>query len=156
MLCLPTTQLIQLTSPTVLNKPLYKHSSPSSAPKSLPSSLSTGFCTASNPIAALLTNAFLDMTASNGTDLRKAGVGPGQHFCVEASAWKGLADNGGKDVPEVKLESSHIAALKSVELDTLKRYAAGQHHESYNGAVRPGENNLIKESGEIGGKEPKA
>lgn len=67
-----------------------------------------------------------------------------------------MADKGGKDVPEVKLESSHIEALKSVGLDTLKRYAAGQDHESNSGAVRPGEKGWVRESGEIGGKEPRA
>jgi hypothetical protein len=115
-------------------------------------------CNSSNPIAAELTNAFIDTLASNGTDLRKAGVGPGQRFCVEASSWKGMADKGGNDVPKVKLESSHEAALKSVGLDVLKKFAAEQDHSQVRGATRPkeGGQNWARESKEIGGKEPKA
>ncbi|KAF2822983.1 hypothetical protein CC86DRAFT_448075 [Ophiobolus disseminans] len=142
----------------VFNAPLYKHSTSSSAPKSLPKSLVAGFCTSSNPIAAQLTNAFLDYSTSNGIDLRKAGVGPGQHFCLEASAWKGLADKGGDDVPRVKLESTHEAALESVDLKLLKRFAADQDNQSVHGAVRPkdGKGSWVRESKEIGGKEPRA
>ena len=114
-------------------------------------------CTSNNPIAAQITNAFLDYSASNGTDLRKAGVGPDQHFCLEASSWKALADKGGHDVPKVKLESSHEAALKSVGLDVLKKFAAEQDNQSVHGAVRPGDGKgWLRESGSIGGKEPKA
>jgi hypothetical protein len=115
-------------------------------------------CNANNPIAAILTNAFIDTLSLSGTDLRKAGVGPGQRFCIEAASWKKLADKGGDDVPKVKLESSHEAALKSVGLDALKKWAAGQDRESVHGAVRPkdGKGGWVRESGEIGGKEPKA
>jgi uncharacterized protein (DUF2237 family) len=113
-------------------------------------------CTSKNPIAAILTNAFLDFSSSNGTDLRKAGVGPGQRFCLEASTWKSAADKGIKEVPRVKLESTHEGALKSVDLNTLKRWAAEQENQGK--VVRPGESkeSFARESSEIGGKEPKA
>ncbi|OAL01028.1 hypothetical protein IQ06DRAFT_304726 [Phaeosphaeriaceae sp. SRC1lsM3a] len=113
-------------------------------------------CTTSNPIAAVLTSAFIDSLASHGTDLRKAGVGPGQRYCIEASSWKSMADQGGEGVPRVKLESSHESALKSVDMDMLKKFAAGQDNESKHGAERPGAGKFVRESKEIGGKEPKA
>ena len=112
-------------------------------------------CNTANPIAAELTNAFIDSLASNGTDLRKAGVGPGQRYCVEANAWKSAADKGG-DVPRVKLESSHESALKSVDLDTLRKYEAGRDNASVHGAERPGAGKWVREGKEIGGKEPRA
>jgi hypothetical protein len=118
-------------------------------------------CTSSNPIAAVLTNAFLDLTARNGTDLRKAGVGPGQRFCIDASSWKQLADKGGDDVPKVKLESTHEGALKSVGLDILKKWS--QAPDVQNKTILPkgdqgseGKEGGVRESSEIGGKEPKS
>lgn len=113
-------------------------------------------CTSRNPIAAILTNAFLDFSASSGTDLRKAGVGPDQRFCLDASLWKSALDKGIKDVPKVKLESSHEAALKSVAIDVLRGNAAGRDVDDK--TVRPGENkeSWARDSKEIGGKEPRA
>ena len=114
-------------------------------------------CTSTHPIAAILTSAFLDFTASNGTDLRKSGVGPGSRFCIEASSWKSAFDKGIEDMPGVKLESTHEAALKSVDLPTLKKYAA-EADNGKNKVVMPkeGGEQWARESGEIGGKEPKA
>lgn len=112
-------------------------------------------CTASNSIAAELTNAFIDSLASNGTDLRKAGVGPGQRFCVDASSWKRAVDKG-NDVPRVKLESSHESALSSVDLETLRKYEAERDNASVHGAERPGAGKWVMEAQEIGGKEPRA
>ncbi|KAF1915878.1 hypothetical protein BDU57DRAFT_556235 [Ampelomyces quisqualis] len=141
----------------VLHAPLHKLSSPISTPSNLPSSLHAGFCTSTNPIAAALTSAFIDtLSSTTSTDLRKAGVGPGQRFCLEASAWKQIADKGGEGVPRVKLESSHVEALESVELDVLKRWEASRDNDSKHGAERPGPGNWVRESGEIGGKEPRA
>lgn len=140
----------------VFNAPLHKHSVESTGSKSIPSSLHAGYCNSANPIAATLTNSFLDLLSSNGTDLRKAGVGPGSRYCVEASTWKKAADKG-KDVPQVKLECTHEAALKSVGLETLKKYTAGQDVSSKS-AIMPkeGKEGFVRESSEIGGKEPRA
>jgi hypothetical protein len=103
-----------------------------------------------------LQTAFLDFSSSNGTDLRKAGVGPGQRFCLEASTWKSAADKGIEEVPKVKLEATHEGALKSLDLNTLKKWAAAQ--ESQDKTVLPGENkeSWARESKDIGGKEPRA
>lgn len=61
-----------------------------------------------------------------------------------------------RDAPRVKLEATHEAALKSVGLDTLKRW--GAEWDNDRGVVRPGDarSGSVKQSGEIGGKEPKA
>ncbi|PZC92602.1 hypothetical protein A1F96_07618 [Pyrenophora tritici-repentis] len=149
-----TTQPI-LIPHTVLDAPLHKHSSEASAPFSLPSSIHAGMCTDRNPIAAILTNSFLDLAPSNGTDLRKAGVGPDQRYCLDASTWKKAADNGG-EVPRVKLEATHKGALDKVELETLKKWAAGQDKDR--GVVWPseGKESWARESGDIGAKEPRS
>jgi uncharacterized protein len=113
-------------------------------------------CNQSNPLALTLINAFSDISASSGTDLRKSGVGLGQRFCVEASQWKKALDNGIEDLSQVKLENSHVEALESVDIDTLKRHAA--EPDVYNKVVRPGENTegWARESDQIGGQEPRA
>jgi hypothetical protein len=79
----------------------------------------------------------------------------GQRFCVDAKTWKGLADKG-QDVPKVKLEATHEAALGSVGLDVLKKYGAEQDQRRVGGAERPESAGFVRESGEIGGKEPRA
>ncbi|KAH3919799.1 hypothetical protein HBI56_031220 [Parastagonospora nodorum] len=132
----------------VFNAPLHKHSSESSAPKSLPSSLHAGYCTAANPIGAQLTSAFI--RASGLKD-----VSAGQRFCVSAASWKKVADKG-EDVPGVTLASSHVGALDSVGLDVLKKWEVRDHSHQH-GAARAGDGNgFVRESGEIGGKEPRA
>jgi len=112
-------------------------------------------CNARNPIAATLTNAFLDFSASSGTDLRKAGVGAGQRFCLSAAQWKGAVDKGVKDVPRVKLECTHVKALDSVGLDVLKKWKADADNEKKVEIPNHG-GGLARESSEIGGKEPRA
>jgi uncharacterized protein len=117
-------------------------------------------CNSSNPIAAVVTNSFLDYSASNGTDLRKAGVGPGQRFCIQAATFKSLADNG-NDVPSVKLESTHKSALDSVGMDVLKKFTAGQdtgHKTVLPGSDRgtTGKEGWARESDRIGAKDPRS
>jgi hypothetical protein len=109
-------------------------------------------CNTSNPIAAILTKSFID---SLGTS---ASLKPDQRYCLEASSWKKMADKGGDDVPKVKLESSHEAALKSVKLEVLKKYEAERDNAGMHGAARPkeGGEKWVRESKEIGGKEPRA
>ncbi|EOA84562.1 hypothetical protein ACJQWK_07319 [Exserohilum turcicum] len=152
---------IDVKQKNVFDAPLHKHSSertntPSS---SLPPSLHPGMCTPAHPIAAILTNAFLDMCASTGTDLRKAGVGPGQRFCVEARMWKSAADKGVADVPRVKLEATHAAALDSVGMDVLRRWAAEREAEGAQDKVvwpEEGSEPWARSSGDIGAKDPRS
>lgn len=112
-------------------------------------------CTDRNPIAAILTNSFLDFASSNGTDLRKAGVGPDQRYCLDASTWKNAADKGG-EVPRVKLEATHKGALDKVELETLKKWAAEQDRDR--GVIWPseGREKWAKESKDIGARDPRS
>jgi uncharacterized protein (DUF2237 family) len=145
----------QLTQP-VLNAPLHKHSSEATSPKNLPSHISAGMCSPSSPIAAILTNAFLDFSSSNGTDLRKSGVASGQRFCLSASTWKNAADKGIGEVPKVKLESTHKSALEKVDLGFLKKHAAEMENEV--SAVLPGsgKESWARDSSDIGAKEPRS
>jgi uncharacterized protein len=53
--------------------------------------IKTGFCSPDAPIAATLTDAFIDFSASNGLDLRKGGLEQGQKLCVEATKWQAAA-----------------------------------------------------------------
>lgn len=61
-------------------------------------------------------------------------------------------------MPKVKLESTHEGALRSVDLNVLKKFAASQDNASLHGATRPtdGTKGWVRESKEIGGKEPRA
>ncbi|USP74971.1 hypothetical protein yc1106_02245 [Curvularia clavata] len=150
---------IDVKQKNVLNAPLHKHSSERSAPSSLPPTLSTGTCNSNNPIAAIVTNSFLDFSSSLGTDLRKIGLEPGQRVCLEASMWKSAIDNKIRDVPRVKLEATHVKALNSVGIDMLKRWAAEPELEGKRDRViKPGEGgeSWARESGDIGAKDPRS
>lgn len=97
------------------------------ASKSIPSSaFKAGFCDSQTPIAAELTQSFLDFASkSGGINLKQMGVRPGQRWCIETARWQAAFDREGTRVPPVSLECTHEAALEKVELDVLKRYAAG-------------------------------
>ena len=155
---LPPPEISTDKRPQVLQAPLHKHSAESTSASNLPSTLHAGFCNSTNPIAAILTSSFLDFSASQGTDLRKAGVKEGAKYCVDVKSWKAQADKDGQDVPRVILESTHVDALKSVDLQLLKKFAAEQERQAVHGAARPsdGTKGWVRESSEIGGKEPRA
>jgi hypothetical protein len=57
----------------------------------------------------------------------------------------------------VTLASSHVGALNTVDLSVLKKWET-RDHAAVHGAVRPGDGNggFVRESQEIGGKEPRA
>ncbi|KAH7076379.1 hypothetical protein BKA63DRAFT_593718 [Paraphoma chrysanthemicola] len=114
----------------VLHEPLLQHSSRASYPmasKSIPATLfKAGFCDAQTPIAAELTQTFLDTASKSGVNLKQMGVRPGQKWCVETSKWKEAMEksgSGGDGVPRVRLEATHESALKGVELDELKKWS---------------------------------
>ena len=79
----------------------------------------------------------------------------GSRYCIDAQTWKKAVDSG-IDAPRVKLESTHEAALKSVDLETLKKWKAEQDNDS--GVIWPRDktSGSVKQSREIGGKEPKS
>lgn len=138
----------------MFQKPLHQHSSPRTPGSSLPETVKTGFCDDKAPVAAVVTNSFLDFSASHGLDLRSKGIGPGQRYCLEATRWRDACENGVEEVPRVKLECTHAKALDTVGLDRLRQYSAEQ--DNFSGVVWPGQRGSMRESGEIGGKEPKA
>ncbi|KAF3052766.1 hypothetical protein E8E11_011163 [Didymella keratinophila] len=116
----------------VLQEPLLQHSSRGMYPmasKSIPTSaFKPGFCDSQTPIAAELTQSFLDFASkSGGINLKQMGIRPGQRWCVEATRWQETLQHekeSGIQVPPVKLECTHENALKTVELDILKKYAS--------------------------------
>lgn len=95
------------------------------ASRALPADFKAGFCDERAPIAAQLTQSFLDFTSKNGVNLKQMGLRPGQKWCLGAEHWKEAADrhSGGQGVPPVDLESTHKAALDAVDLDTMKKYS---------------------------------
>ncbi|KAJ8113171.1 hypothetical protein OPT61_g4643 [Boeremia exigua] len=117
---------------SVLHQPLLQHSSRGMYPmasKSIPpTAFKPGFCDSQTPIAAELTQSFLDFASKNGgINLKQMGVRPGQRWCVEATRWQETLQHekeAGVEVPPVKLECTHESALKTVDLDVLKKYAA--------------------------------
>ncbi|KAF2868098.1 hypothetical protein BDV95DRAFT_500951 [Massariosphaeria phaeospora] len=150
---------LDVAQKNVFHKPLIELSSTQSASTDLPATtIKTGFCTDSAPIAATLTNAFLDFSAKSGLDLRQKGVGPGERWCIEAARWKDAMDSKIEDMPRVKLDSTHVKALDSVGMDVLQKFQAGQElgkaHEVP--GKSPSLGKVARESSQIGGKEPKA
>jgi uncharacterized protein len=97
------------------------------ASKSIPtSSYKPGFCDDQTPIAAEFTQSYLDFASKSGKiNLVQMGVRPGQRWCMGVSKWQEAVDGGDAQVPPVKLESTHEAALKDLDLDTLKKYSSG-------------------------------
>lgn len=59
-------------------------------------------------------------------------------------------------MPKVKLEGTHVAALDVVNLDVLKKWAAGQDVDRGVEWTKDKRSGFVRESGEIGGKEPRA
>jgi uncharacterized protein (DUF2237 family) len=91
--------------PTVFDKPLYSHST------TPPTGFARdGFCRAppedkgNHSIAATVTDAFLDFSASRGNDLRKqAGLKAGQKWCLCAGRWKEAFDAAGGKVGDERV-----------------------------------------------------
>ncbi len=82
---------------------------------------------------------FLDYSASQGNDLRIAGLTEGCKWCLCTSRWLEafqaykdgrISKNG---VPQVHLESTEDSALRKVDLDTFKEFAAKAETNGVNG-----------------------
>ena len=73
---------------------------------------------------------FLDYTASQGNDLRIAGLTEGCKWCLCTSRWleaftaykDGIISE--KAVPKVMLEATEDSALRRVDMDVFKQFAA--------------------------------
>ena len=82
----------------------------------------------SHTVCAVVTEDFLDALAAHGNDLRTPspqhrfpGLKPGDAWCIGAASWR-IAYEQGRACP-IDLESTHIAALKTVPLEMLMAHA---------------------------------
>lgn len=81
----------------------------------------------SHVVCAIMTEEFLSYTSSCGNDLSTPrpeyhfpGLKPGDSWCLCVTRWKEAMQAG--VAPSVRLESTHINALKVVTLEDLKRF----------------------------------
>jgi uncharacterized protein (DUF2237 family) len=118
----------------VLGHPLSIHST-----RPLTGFLRTGYCEVpkSDPgnhaIAGILTNEFLDFSASRGNDLRSAGLKDGCKWCLCVARWKEAFDARKSDtdrvVPRVVLGATSERALEGVGLEDLRKFSAGEEEK---------------------------
>lgn len=79
-------------------------------------------------VCAMMTQEFLDFSASRGNDLSTPvpeyafpGLAPGDLWCVCLSRWQEAYDAG--VAPPIDLEATHISVLEFIEMDELLKYA---------------------------------
>ncbi|MCJ1321998.1 hypothetical protein MMC15_007343 [Xylographa vitiligo] len=91
-------------------------------------------------VAGLVTNEFLDFSASRGNNLRDIGLTDGCKWCLCTNRWKEAmeAAKSADDpvVPKVFLHATDESALKAIGLEDLKRFAAEGEAGSGGGATR--------------------
>lgn len=94
---------ITYTTSTVYDKPLQQHTSDSPGDQPQTGYLRDGYCDTpkedkgNHSVAAIVTDEFLDFTASQGNDLRKQtpGLKSGNKWCICANRWKEAFDASG-------------------------------------------------------------
>ncbi|KAM0817709.1 hypothetical protein AB5N19_03516 [Seiridium cardinale] len=94
-----------------------------------------GFCrtSASDPgnhaVAGIVSDEFLQFSASQGNDLRTVGLAGGCKWCLCTTRWLEavqafkdgrISQNG---VPKVDLDATEDSALKSADFETFKQFA---------------------------------
>lgn len=90
-------------------------------------------------VAGVVTEEFLDYSASQGNDLRIAGLREGCKWCLCTSRWLEAlgAFRDGKisrnGVPKVYLEATEDSALQRVDLETFREFAARPETNGVNG-----------------------
>ncbi len=115
-------------------------------------------------VAAQVDKGFLDFTKSKGNNLDKAGVKPGDKWCLCAHRWQEAmkaAQDGQlakESVPQVFLHASDKKALDIVSYRDLKTYAAEAENNNSprQGSHQSPENSqsIAKDSQQIGGRGP--
>ncbi|RMZ78414.1 hypothetical protein DV738_g3871, partial [Chaetothyriales sp. CBS 135597] len=86
-------------------------------------------------IAGIVTEEFLDYSASQGNDLRPAGLKGGCKWCLCTSRWLEAfsafkaGEISKEAVPRVQLSATEDSALIQVDLDTLKQFAVDEGNE---------------------------
>ncbi|CAJ2509516.1 Uu.00g145420.m01.CDS01 [Anthostomella pinea] len=95
-----------------------------------------GYCRTSpqdpgnHAVAGIVTDEFLDFSASRGNDLRSVGLKGGCRWCLCTARWfeavkahqAGKVSNMG--VPRVDLEATEDSALSMVNMETFRKFAA--------------------------------
>jgi uncharacterized protein len=126
-----------LTCPAVLKKPLQLFST-----QPMTGFYRDGFCRTSvadpgnHAVAGVVTDEFLQYSASQGNDLRSIGLTGGCKWCLCTTRWLEAvqAFKDGKisrdAVPKVDLDATEDSALKKVDLDTFKQFALKKHDEA--------------------------
>ncbi|KAI0838415.1 hypothetical protein F5Y06DRAFT_296489 [Hypoxylon sp. FL0890] len=87
-------------------------------------------------VAGVVTDEFLDFSASRGNDLRSVGLKGGCKWCLCTARWleayqayrSGRVSNLG--VPRVDLEATEVSALRMVDMETFRPFAV--RHEQPN------------------------
>ncbi|KAF1955187.1 hypothetical protein CC80DRAFT_493131 [Byssothecium circinans] len=112
----------------VFQKPLSIHGT-----RPLTGYMRTGYCEVprsdygNHSVAGIVTNEFLDFSASRGNDLRSAGLTDGCKWCLCVNRWKEAFDartgDDDKKVPRVVLKATNERALEGVKLDDLRKFA---------------------------------
>lgn len=86
-------------------------------------------------VAGVVTEEFLDYSASQGNDLRIVGLSEGCKWCLCTSRWleafAAYKDGrvGINGVPKVDLEATEDSALRKVDLDTFKQFAVKKEEQ---------------------------
>jgi uncharacterized protein (DUF2237 family) len=82
-------------------------------------------------VCAIMTRAFLQFSLEKGNDLITPrpefafpGLVPGDQWCLCINRWTEALE--ASCAPHIKLESTHIHALKTVSLKTLEQFAIAQ------------------------------
>ncbi|KIW54382.1 hypothetical protein PV05_06742 [Exophiala xenobiotica] len=90
-------------------------------------------------VAGVVTDEFLNFSASQGNDLRGAGLTEGCKWCLCTSRWleafQAYKDGriGKNGVPSVHLEATEDSALRKVDLDTFREFSARPETNGVNG-----------------------
>lgn len=85
----------------------------------------------------MVSEEFLDFTASRGNDLRGAGLTGGCKWCLCVSRWKEAFDarsgDDDKKVPRVVLGATNERALEGAKLEELRKFAVDGERGNGNG-----------------------
>ncbi|XDG05116.1 hypothetical protein ABKA04_004731 [Annulohypoxylon sp. FPYF3050] len=91
-------------------------------------------------VAGVVTDEFLDYSASRGNDLRSIGLKGGCKWCLCTARWLEAyqAYRTGKvtalGVPRVDLEATEDSALSMVDLDTFRQFSVGHDQANVGGS----------------------
>lgn len=92
----------------------------------------------SHTVCAVMTQDFLEFTASRGNDLSTPrpeyqfpGLKPGDRWCLCAARWQEAADAG--KAPKVVLSATHRLAARQASEEALRRHAVDESSPPQNG-----------------------